>query len=169
MGHGTLWGTSWWTPAPPPGPRMVTWSSSWSALWSPGHCWDCEASDWSRRITWLEYWPLIGWDTPLPCDIQSVVKKMESYNVNEASKYNGSETKQWNLLWNKLRIWNLTELLLNVGWWQRKNVVKQRLSFWEFWNENCNKWPVGLNISSIYSNFVVVLEYLGCENEHANG
>ena len=61
------------------------------------------------------------------------------------------------------------ELLLNVGWWQRKNVVKQRLSFWEFWNENCNKWPVGLNISSIYSNFVVVLEYLGCENEHANG
>ena len=50
-----------------------------------------------------------------------------------------------------------------------KNVVKQRLSFWEFWNENCNKWPVGLNISSIYSNFVVVLEYLGCENEHANG
>ena len=101
-GHGTLWGTSWWIPAPPPGPHMVTWSSSLSAQWWPGHCWDCEACDWSRRIIWLEYWPLIGWDSPLPCDTQCGEEngKLQC----EASRYNGSETKQWNLLWNKLRI-----------------------------------------------------------------
>ena len=165
-GPGTQCGTSCWTPAPPPPSPGVTGPSSWSAqhCW-PGHCSHC---DWLRPITWLECWPLIGWGWS--CDLDTilwlveadrvtwiqasdwpamprlviimVVKKITKWKVSCETKYNGSETKQWNLLWNKLESWNRTKLFYSKCWLMTTKwcVVKRRLSFWKSLNEN--KWPV---------------------------
>ena len=79
---------------------------------------------------------------------------MESYSCE--TKYNGSETKQWNLLWNKLGIWNRTQLLYStlvddcnkIMLWNEGFLSGKSL------NGNRNKWPVvGLNISSILFQF----------------
>ena len=62
--------------------------------------------------------------------------------------------------------------ILYVGWWlQQNNVVKQRLSFWKIFKMKTvtSDLLLGWIFLVSYSNFVVVLKYWGCENEHANG